>query len=200
MKKIGEGWQYATYDLGNGRVLKKFHSFVRIYWVILKDIFPFHDDPLRKLPGFARASKQKALKSFKILKIRDVPSSWIGNPKFVGNLNYEQDKVRPLHDVFKDADTSLIKSTIDRFIIFNKKLLEKGIIDKSFNITKNYGFDKDGNIILFDIGELTDDRELIKKRMVSRAWDKHYVAGCIKDKEAQQYFIKKMDENFGIKI
>ena len=199
MKKLGEGWQYTTYDLGNGRVLKKFHSLPRIFWVILKDIFPFQDDPLYKLPGFARASKRKAIASFKILKNKDIPLEWIGNPKFLKNLNYEQDKARPLHDVFEKSDTVAIKCIIDQFIVFNKQLLEKGVIDKSFNITKNYGLNEKEELILIDIGELFDSLERIRNQIVRRAWDKSYVAGCIKDKEAREYFIKKMDENFGIK-
>src|SRR3989344_5746161 len=155
MKKIGEGWQYTTYDLGNGRVLKKFHSLPKIYWVILKDIFPFHDDPLYKLPGFARASKRKAKASFEILKKKSIPPASIGNPKFLENLDYEQDKARPLHNVFEKSDTATIKSIVDQFIILNQ--------------------------------------------IIRRAWDKHYVAGCIKNEEAREYFIKKMDENFGLK-
>lgn len=46
MKKIGAGWQYDVYDLGNGRVLKKFHLPIKSYWVILKAIFPFKEDSL----------------------------------------------------------------------------------------------------------------------------------------------------------
>jgi|SRR3989338_223100 len=199
MKKIGEGWQYTTYDLGNGRVLKKFHSLPKIYWVILKDIFPFHDDPLYKLPGFARASKRKAKASFEILKKKSIPPASIGNPKFLENLDYEQDKARPLHNVFEKSDTATIKSIVDQFIILNKQLLEKGIIDKSFNITKNYGINEAGELILIDIGELFDSLERIRNQIIRRAWDKHYVAGCIKNEEAREYFIKKMDENFGLK-
>jgi len=198
MKKIGEGWQYSTYDLGNGRVLKKFHSLLRIYWVMLKDIFPFQEDSLFEIPGFARASKRKALASFEILKKNNIPPAWIGNPKLFDNLNYEQDKVRPLHEVFAESDTATIKSIIDQFVIFNKELLAKGAIDKSFNITKNYGINERGELILIDIGELFGGLESIKNQLMRRAWDKHYVSGCIKDKEAQEYFIKKMDENFGV--
>ncbi len=199
MKKLGEGWQYTAYDLGNARVLKKFHSLPRIYWVILKDIFPFHYDPLYKLPGFARASKRKAIASFEILKKGNVPRAWIGNPKFLENLDYQQDKVRPLHDVFEKSDTAGIKSIIDQFIILNKQLLEKGVIDKSFNITKNYGLNEKGELILIDLGELFDNLQRIKNQIMRRAWDKSYVSGCIKDKEAREYFIKKMDENFSRK-
>ncbi|MDD4900749.1 MAG: hypothetical protein PHS62_01385 [Patescibacteria group bacterium] len=196
MKKIGEGWQYSIYDLGNGRVFKKFHSPLKSYWVILKSIFPFRDDSFMMIPNFSKSSKQKALTSFEIIKSGRIPGLWIGNPKFLAGLDYEQDKAIPLHDVFLNSNTELIKSIIDKFIVFNRQLLEIGVIDKSFNITKNYGLDEKGNIVLIDIGEIFDDPERIKKQLSDRAWDKNYVAGCIKNIEAEKYFVRKMDENF----
>ena len=148
MKKIGEGWQYLIYDLKNGRVFKKFHSTFGLYWVILKEIFPFKDDPIWKIPSFAKSSRKKALHSFEILKANKIPLPWLGNPKFLQGLDYEQDKALPLHEVFTKSDIVRIKSIIDKFIIFNKELLGKGIIDKGFNITKNYGLNRKGEIIL----------------------------------------------------
>jgi len=198
MKKIGEGWQYGVYDLGNGRVLKRFHSPVKSYWVTLKSVFPFRDDPLSSVPSFVKSAKRKALASFETLKKIQIPSAWLGNPKFLDGLDYEQDKATPLHDIFEKSDTATIKIIIDKFIIFNKQLLENGIIDKSFNITRNFGLDEDGNIILIDIGELFDSPERIKKQFADRAWDKKYVAGEIKNKEAREYFIQRMDENFSL--
>jgi len=184
--------------LGNGRVLKKFHSVCQLYWTILKDVFPFYNDSVWEVPGFVKSSQEKAIASFGIVKSGVIPADWMGNPKLLEGLDYEQDKARPLHDVFENADTVTIKSIIDEFIIFNKDLLEIGIIDKSFNITKNYGLNEKGEIILIDIGELFDDPAKIKKQFATRAWDKHYVAGCIKDNEAQKYFIAQMDKNFGV--
>ena len=78
LKKIGEGWQYSVYDLGNERVLKKFHSFIKSYWVVLKTIFPFRDDPMMMIPDFSRSMKRKALVSFEILKLKCTP--------FIGQL------------------------------------------------------------------------------------------------------------------
>jgi len=196
MKKVGEGWQYSVYDLENGRVLKKFHSPVKSYWVILKTIFPFRDDSLLEIPSFSKASKTKALASFEIIKNNKIPASWMGNPKFLAGLDYEQDKARPLHEVFENLSTEEIKQIIDKFIIFNKKLLELGVIDKSFNITKNFGLNKSGEIILIDIGELFDNPERIKKQLAIRAWSAPYVAGCIKDPSARDYFLAQMDANF----
>ncbi len=198
MKKIGQGWQYSVYDMGNGRVLKKFHSFLRSYWVIVKTIFPFKDDSLMVIPDFSRQMKRKALVSFEILKKRNIPGEFIGNPRFLNTLDFEQDKATPLHDVFDKSKSSEIISIIDRFVIFNKRLLDMGVIDKSFNITKNFGINQKGEIVLIDIGELLDNPEKIRQHCADRVWAKHYVAGCIQDEGARKYFVDEMDKNFGI--
>ncbi len=119
MKKIGEGWQYSVYDLGNSRVRKKFHSLLRSYWIILKTTFPFRDDPLMAIPDFSRSMKRKALTSYEALKRRNVPPEWLGNPKFLNELDFEQDKVEPLHEVFARSDIPTVKRIIDEFVEFD---------------------------------------------------------------------------------
>lgn len=198
MKKIGEGWQYTVYDLGNERVLKKFHSPIKSYWVIFKAIFPFKGDSLFQIPSFSKGMKRTALASFEILKSKNIPADLICNPKFLNKLDFEQDKVKPLHDIFSVSDTTATKRIIDKFIVFNKKLLEIGIIDKSFNITKNFGLNKIDEIVLIDIGELFDDPEKIKKQLTGHVWDKNYVADCIENEEARIYFIQEMNKCFGL--
>jgi hypothetical protein len=77
--------------------------------------------------------------------------------------------------------------------------LERGVIDKSFNITKNYGLNEKDEIVLIDIGELFDDPERIKQQCIDRAWDKDYVAGCIENEDARKYFVQEMDKNFDLR-
>jgi hypothetical protein len=199
MKKLGEGWQYTAYDLGNGRVLKKFHPLWWRYWIIFRGIYPFTYDKPWDVPRFVKNSKQKAQASLEVLKRRNIPSEWIGNPKFIHKLDYEQDKAQPLHDLFENSDTDRMKLLIDQFITFNKQLWKAGIKDKSFNITKNYGLNKEGEMMLIDLGELFDEPVEMQRQLVLREYERNYVAGCIGDKGAREYFIKKMDENFGIK-
>lgn len=196
MKKIGQGWQYTTYDLNNGRVLKKFHSWPKAYFVILREIFPFKNDSFFKIPSFIKEVKDRADDSFELLKRKNIPQEWMANPKFVSKYNFEQDKVIPLHKAFENLNTVEINKIIDLFIEFNLNLLNIGVIDKGFNITKNYGLNNDGQIVLIDIGELFDDKDYINNKIKSRGWEKSYVGGCIKDEEARQYFIKEMDKNF----
>ncbi|NCA93882.1 MAG: hypothetical protein EOM84_01755 [Sphingobacteriia bacterium] len=196
MKKIGQGWQYTVYDLENGRVLKKFHSWTRAYFVIFREIFPFNNDSFFEIPTFIKDMKRKADVSFEILKKVNLPQEWMANPKFINKYDFEQDKVIPLHDVFDNLDTNEIKNIINQFIELNKKLMSFGVIDKSFNITKNYGLNNKKEIVLIDIGELFDDKDLIDKQIKNRVWEKSYVGGMIKNKEAQEYFINEMDRNF----
>ena len=120
----------------------------------------------------------------------------MANPKFISKYNFEQDKVTPLHDIFKISNTEKAKNIIDLFIEFNLKLLNIGVIDKGFNITKNYGLDSNEQIVLIDIGELFDDKKLINKQLEERGWIKSYVGGCIVDEEAREYFIQEMDKSF----
>jgi len=198
MKKIGQGWQYTTYDLKNGRVLKKFHSWPKAYIVILKEIFPFQNDSLFEIPAFIKEVKKRADESIELLKRKDIPQEWMANPKFINKYDFEQDKVIPLHDAFKNLSKEESKKIIDLFIEFNLKLLNIGVIDKGFNITKNYGLNDNSQIVLIDIGELFDDKELINKQLKNRGWHKSYVGGCIQDEEVREYFIKEMDKNFAI--
>ncbi len=196
MKQIGQGWQYTVYDLGNGRVLKKFHSWLRSYLVILKDIFPFKNDSLSDIPGFIRDMKSKLDNSLRILRRTDIPQQWFANPHFISPYDFEQDKVVPLHEAFRTADSTRQKAIIDQFMHFNVRLLEHGIIDKSFNITKNYGLDKKGEIALIDIGELYDDPVKIAEQIRNRIWRKDYIAGCIGDPDTRAYFIEQMEKHF----
>lgn len=198
-KKIGEGWQYTVYDLGTGRVLKIFHSTLRSYWIIFKTIFPFKEDSLGDIISFSKGMKIQALLSFKVLESKKIPLEWIGMPKFINDLDFEQDKVTPLSDVLSSSTVQSGKAVIDAFILFNQKLLSFGVIDKSFNITKNFGVNATGDIILIDIGEIFDDPKKIRKQITTKAWSKSYVAGEIKNLELQKYFLDKMEKSFTIK-
>jgi hypothetical protein len=76
----------------------------------------------------------------------------------------------------------------------NKKLLDSGIADKSFNLAKNFGINSNGEIILIDIGELLSG-EGLNNKIKLRPWSEKYVVSCIPE-DIRDYFLNEMDKNF----
>lgn len=195
MKKIGRGWQYTTYDLGNGRVLKKYNSRFIAYLYIFKQIFLVESHKIFKIPAYYRGCKETAVDSIKKITSMKPNLSMLGNPKFVGGLDYEQDKLKPLHDYFVEVSVEKGKRAIDAFVDFNKTLIKQRLIDKSFNIAKNFALDAHGRIILMDLGELYSSPVSIEARRRNRAWAERYVVEALPE-ALRDYFLEKMDTAF----
>lgn len=196
MKVLGRGWQYTTYDLGNGRVLKRYNSaFVACILIFLNSLYWWKPAPW-KLLAYHRDCKSKAHDSM-IFVQRNVLESWmIGNPKVLNDLDYEQDKLTPLHKVIRGISTEKGKELIDAFVAFNAELLRRGVIDKSFNITKNFGLDAKDRVVLMDLGELFTAQEAIQKQIRERKWATPYVAQVMRNRELRDYYVAQMDRHF----
>ncbi len=100
MKKLGRGWQYTTYDLGNGRVSKRYNSKIVGYLFMIKVCFPFRNDPLWKLSRYYRGCKNTALDSIKKVSDQVLEGWMMGNPRIINSLDYEQDKLIPSMIIF----------------------------------------------------------------------------------------------------
>jgi hypothetical protein len=192
MKFLGRGWQYTVYDIGNGRVLKKWNSKSIAYFVMLKDCFPYIKSPIWKFPKNYSYSVSTAQDSMRKLKESNLDKKIFGNPKYLSEMDYEQDILQPIDIYLKKISLDKGKEVINKFIEFNKLLIQNSCIDKSFNIGKNFALDKENNIVLSDIGELYFSRESIKKQITKKAWKVHYVLKHI-PKELRTYFIEKME-------
>ena len=145
-----------------------------------------------------RSMRSKAFHAIEVVRVSAIPPTWLGNPTFLNSYDYEQDKVCPLGKRLAESTPKEQHAIIDAFIQFNQDLLGYGVIERSFNITKNYGVAACGNIILLDLGELFDKVEDQERMFRERVWAREYVAGCIEDLSVRSYFIKRMDETFGI--
>ncbi len=110
-------------------------------------------------------------------------------------LDYEQDKLIPLHVYFKKLTVDEGRKTIDKFVDLNKILVVNRLIDKSFNIAKNFAIDSHGNIVLIDIGELYSSDEGIRKQIEGKAWQAKYVTSALPSL-FREYFVQEMDKNF----
>lgn len=196
MRKLGEGWQYTVYDLGNGRVRKKYNAPLRSVWIILKDIIPGELAGMRKIAQYIPDLKKKALQSFDALASSSIPKEWLANPARVNGLDYEQDKVVPLADLFAKYSLPESKALIDEFIEFNQRLMRYRLIDKFFNMTKNFGKNKRGEIVLMDLGELESNVQKITRLRQARVWAVPYKLKWLKSHEVRAYFVQEMDKHF----
>lgn len=103
MKKIGNGWQYNAYDLGNDRILKRqktlLSSFFTVAWY---KIYILRRGPIYV---YKRAKKVLDYTQTSIKQIREILNSdlkeKLGNPKFINDIEYTQNKVIPLERYFK---------------------------------------------------------------------------------------------------
>ncbi len=160
---------------------------------MFKICFPFKTDPIWKLPRYYRGCRQTALDSLKKLQNPSLEPWMMGNPKILNELDYEQDKLVPIHIVLSEASEEKGRKIIDDFIKFNKIMIERSIIDKSFNITQNFALDNNGRVILMDLGELYSSKESIDKQIRDRAWEKQYVVNPL-PVNLRGYFVRMMDE------
>jgi len=195
MKRIGSGWQYTVYDLGNGRVLKKFNHPLKTLLIFLWDAFPYRRHPIWVGPQYVRSMKRNAERSKKWFEENLSNRELFGNPIFLDDLGYEQDKVIILKDHLKLVDEDEGRQVIDDFVSFNKTLLSIGVIDKSFRIGNNFGMTENGNIVMVDLGELFSGKDTIKKRISKRPWSYSYVVNEV-PKNLRKYFLERMDNTF----
>lgn len=197
MKKIGRGWQYAAYDLENGRVLKKALNWFQAFKAIWEDIYPFPHKNHLKISSWICASRRKLGISLKLIKERGVDYKLIGNPKFLNRFDYEQDKVFSFKEYLANCSVGEGRKVIDDFIIFTREFLDKyNLIDKSFNIANNHGIDRDGNIIMLDFGELFGEEPRIKEQIENHVWDKIYIIRHLPEGDIREYFISAMNKEF----
>ncbi len=197
MKILGRGWQYTVYDLKNERVLKRRNSKIVAYIEMLKSCFPYTKHPLWKFLDYYNSGTSEAISSLGKIKNSNLDTGMFGNPIILENgINYEQDKITPLQSYFKKHTEKENFEIVDKFIKFNKLLIQNNLMDKSFAIAKNFGINQKGEIVLSDIGEIWSSPENIQKQIRKRVWGYNYVIKTLPNKKLQNYFISQMDINF----
>ncbi|MDB5194734.1 MAG: hypothetical protein JWN50_748 [Parcubacteria group bacterium] len=211
MKKIGRGWQYVVYDLENGRVRKQRYSPVLQYLKISKDLltetkfFPFFE--ARSEQRRMRRDEENAVAYLKDLK--DFDWKLLGNPHFISDGVYEQDKVTDLNEAFKGVTIEEGKKIFNTFLALTYATWEYGFSDKIFNFTINNGLTKNGEVIQLDFGELEFDKEEMRRHIREKCWLERYSYWSFPKGELKDYYVtmmnpevmeRKLDEVWGIKL
>ncbi len=192
---IGKGWQYTVYDLGNDRVYKSFNSYQDSFKIILRDWwFAFW-----KVLILVKEMKNNATKSLNFLDQfliqHPMQAVLFGNLKRIGELDIEQDKVIPLKIYLKNCSAEESKIIIDKFVELCRLFFKYGFMDKSLKVGENFGIDKNGQIILMDIGEIWFDEKSVERQIKNRVWTSWWWMRCI-PRSLRKYYVQEMDKVF----
>ena len=167
MKRLGAGWQYAAYDRGNGRVLKRRRHPVPQALKIALGLLYGKEFSYKFLRSEQKRVDEHAKNA--VLYMQTIPEKdrWIvANPIFMNAGEYEQDKT---HD-FEGTH-----GRIDEYMRLIWKMWELGFSETSYNFMLNAGIDAQGRVVLIDFGEITTDKEIVREHIQTKRWLQHYV-------------------------
>ncbi len=193
MKKIAEGLQYKVYEKGQNRVLK-------IETTLIEKIRTLKswgiNNPISLICGIWDAYRVTNYSIKKIKSYKIIDWSLFGNPTFFKkSLKYEQDKVVPLGTYFSVHSSIENKAAIDSLVENIFSLWKYGMSDTVYNFTVNNGIDSAGKVILLDLGELTFEKNIVKKHIEDKKWLTQWSFNNIQDENLKQFVSKCFEEN-----
>ncbi len=194
-EQLGRGWQYTVYDMGNGRVLKRANTRSVAYMRMVRDFLWTAPWRICSMSHYFNKAREEAMTSMSVLDAHAISRAWLAFPVREGEMDYTQDKVSPLRTIFPRLSQQEGEGLIDRFVQFNRALIQFSYVDRTFQITENYGLDKDGNIVLMDLGEIAATPEAIARAIADRPWALVSTAHLLPP-AFRAYFIRQMDEAF----
>jgi hypothetical protein len=188
---IGKGWQYTVYDIGNNRVLKKRYS------RIAQTRFIYTDQKRKQKPvsvwnAFCNTFKvdRRAVNASKYVQILLIENSlpFLGNPVFISNVNYEQDKVIPLREFLNISTVAESKTMFDQYAKLIQLLWHYGFSELTYNFLGNSGVNKENNLILSDFGELVFKKEEILQHIKDKKWLQATAYKMFPEGELKEYY------------
>ncbi len=135
------------------------------YGLVNKDLHKLASDTLdhakRSLEGVRRILK----------KYPELAHSF-ANPVIDKNLNYRQDKVMVMGTALHQSTRAQGRKYVDEYIDLLLFHARYGLADPLMQMGTNYGVDKDGRVVLIDIGELVFDKEAAVTAARTKSWKK----------------------------
>jgi len=177
MKKIGEGYFYVVYDLGNGRVLKKTKTPFRFFWYIfiVNKGMPWTWKEYRG----ARRNVVTIKNTYKELRKKFQTLELFGNPTFLDGIEYEQDKAVVFRDVFKVSSEEEIKTLLKKYIASIHELWKHGVHECVFNFSINNGINDKGDSVFIDFNELSFLKQDALRDIRNTIWTKRWAFWCL---------------------
>ncbi len=168
MKKIGEGYYYNVFEINTHTVIKTLKSKLRIFlFILFANKFNILNTNQEYNTVLASIPKLKNVYE----KILGTVSnrSIIGNPLFINDTNYTQDKVKELRNI-NTLDEEEFTRVIIEYANLLKELWSFGISDSVFNFSVNCGYDKNNELVLVDFNEMTFDKSEVINQITHKVW------------------------------
>jgi len=170
MKKIGEGYYYSVYELSPTRVVKR-ETDRRNKLIKLLAWYGYNPVLLLKKISSLEESRSQSMRLSKSLAEIPALNGVLGNPVFINDGEYEQDKAIPLGTVLDSKGEDEFLSCIQEYLDANLLLWRYGYGEIVYNFTLNAGISNTtGRVILFDFNELTQNKEELAADIASKKW------------------------------
>ncbi len=188
--KISQGWQYAVFDYGD-KVKKVPHSREDIRQLLLRRDVQYEEDALEVLVDRILEYRDESVAG---LPETEVDRSLLGDPVFLENGSFLQDKVITLRDKLDEleGDTEGRRLVIDEYIDFIFKCWKNGFSERTYNFTKNNGYGSCG-VILIDLGEILFFKEEVADTLKEKRWLKSWSFMNDLDAELREYYEQEMN-------
>ncbi len=171
-RRLGKGWQYVVYDLGNGRVRKTPRSFLSLYPVIAlspKDVRPLGRGSAAREVRYLMVQAREATRGLET-RLDRVDAGLFGNPVFHSGGAYEQDKVAPFGAYLDRLAPGAQEQALLSYVRLQQECWRFGLADPGFDFAVNAGVDRSGRVVQIDLGELRTDRAIIAESIARKVW------------------------------
>ncbi len=169
---ITSGWQVNVLIDGD-YVVKEFKSYAESR----ERIAPYlrhKGKSEEEIDETARQAIDDLKRSLEIVKISPSPRELLGNPVFLDDRGFRQDKatdcVLEIQTQLQNGSVGSAKRILDDFIDFNLVLWSYGIYEKTYKLD-NFGY-VGGKMILVDFLELSDDLDFIRRQLKANDWSR----------------------------
>lgn len=128
----------------------------------------------KEIDEAARQAIDDMQRSLRIVKASNCPKEFMGNPEFLDDKRFRQDKatdlVEEMRAQLQNGSIDLAKQILDDYINLNLELWRYGIHEKTYKLD-NFGYVGE-RMILMDFLELSDDHEFIMRQLKEIDWSR----------------------------
>ena len=152
---------------------------------------------LKEKKKFAKNSKKIMINSINFFKKnrKNFNLSIIGNPIFLKNNFYIQDKVITIKNYLKNHEYNQNCKIMDKYLMLLLKSARYGFIEVVFNFDRNCGINEKGEVILFDFTEITTDLNTALNLIKEKTWLKKESYKNLTP-SLKEYFKNSMNKRF----